>query len=156
MKIEYINPFIESAMYVLEQLNIRDIMVEKNKLKILVEPISSLGVSALVGLTGQLKGRVIYDMDEPTALAIVSKMNSEDFKVFNEMARSTINELANMITGTAVSKLSNLGYKFDLTPPSLFSGQKIIISDGLQLKHLVVPIRCAGGLMNLNLGLTDK
>lgn len=156
MKIEYINPFIESAIYVLEQLNIKDINVEKNKLKVLIEPISSLGVAALVGLTGQLKGRVIYDMDEVTALNIVSKMNFEEFKTFNEMARSTINELANMITGTAVSKLSNLGYKFDLTPPSLFTGNKVIISDGLMLKHLVVPVVCSCGMMNLNLGLTDK
>jgi len=155
MKIEYINPFLEASVYVLEQF-MQGVSIEKNKMSIIAEPIASQGVAALVGLTGQLKGRVIYDMTQETALCIVSKMNFEEFKEFNELARSTVNELSNMITGTAVSKLSGLGYKFDLTPPSLFTGQRVLITDALQLKHLVVPVNTPCGTMLLNLGLTDK
>lgn len=155
MKIEYINPFLEASIYVLEQF-MQGISIDKTKLSVICEPISSLGVAALIGLTGQLRGRVIYDMTLDTALQIVSKMNFEEFKEFNDLARSTINELANMITGTAVSKLSNLGYKFDLTPPSLFTGQKVLITDAMNLKHLVVPVLTPCGNINLNLGLTDK
>lgn len=156
MKIEYINPFIEAVTYVMNQLSIQNITIAKNKLAVISEPIKAKGVAAVVGLTGQLKGRVIYDMSEVTALKIVSKMNGEEFKAFDDMARSTINELANMITGTAVAKLSNLGYTFDLTPPSLFTGIEVIITDAMQLKHLVIPITTECGEMNLNVALTDK
>jgi len=155
MKIEYINPFLEASVYVLEQF-MQGVSIDKNKLGVISEPLASLGVAALVGLTGQLKGRVIYDMTQETALQVVSKMNFEEFNEFNELARSTINELSNMITGTAVAKLSGLGYKFDLTPPSLFTGQKVIITDAMHLKHLVVPVNTPCGNIILNLGLTDK
>ncbi len=155
MKIEYINPFLEASVYVLEQF-MQGVSIEKTKLTVISEPLASLGVAALVGLTGQLKGRVIYDMEQETALKVVSKMNFEEFTDFNELARSTINELSNMITGTAVAKLSGLGYKFDLTPPSLFTGNKVLITDALQLKHLVVPVITPCGTILLNLGLTDK
>ncbi|WP_024470638.1 chemotaxis protein CheX, partial [Treponema pedis] len=88
-----------------------------------------MGVAAIVGLAGDVEGRVIFDMTMPTALKIASAMNSEDLKTFDELARATITELANLITAQAVTKLHDLGFKFDLTPPALFSGDNMQISN---------------------------
>ena len=60
------------------------------------------GVAVVVGVIGNLKGRIVFDLSEETAIKIASKLNGEEFKTFDEMARSTISEIANMITGRSV------------------------------------------------------
>ncbi len=64
---------------------------------------------------------MLFDMKLETAISVASSMltnmDMEPVTEFNDMARATVTELANMITGQAVTKLHNLGFKFDLTPP---------------------------------------
>jgi CheY-specific phosphatase CheX len=52
-------------------------------------------------------------------------MDMEPVTELNEMGRATLTELANMITGQAVTKLHNLGFKFDLTPPAIITGENM-------------------------------
>ena len=88
-----------------------------------------LGVAALVGLAGDVEGRVLFDMSKVTALGVASAMNGEQLATLDELAKATITELANMITAQAVTKLHDLGFKFDLTPPALFTGENMEVSD---------------------------
>jgi chemotaxis protein CheX len=103
---------------------------------------SIMGVAALVGLAGDVEGRVLFDMDKESALFVVSCMNGEEFKIMDEMAKATIQELANMITAQAVTKLHDLGFKFDLTPPALFTGDNMEVSSnmGKEVEALIVPM----------------
>ena len=68
----------------------------------------------LVGLAGDVEGRVLFDMSMETALNIASKMNDEKIDTFDELAKATITELANLITAQAVTKLHELGFKLIL------------------------------------------
>ena len=72
-------------------------------------------------------------------------MNGEDMKVLDDMVKATINELANMITAQAVTKLHDLGFKFDLTPPALFTGENMEISNNLEVEALIVPMELGQG-----------
>jgi len=103
---------------------------------------SIAGVAALVGLAGDVEGRVLFDMDKESALFVVSCMNGEEFKKMDEMAKATIQELANMVTAQAVTKLHDLGFKFDLTPPALFTGDNMEVSSnmGKEVEALIVPM----------------
>jgi chemotaxis protein CheX len=80
-------------------------------------------------------------MTKETALNVASAMNMEEMKVLDELAKATITELANMITARAVTKLHDLGFKFDLTPPALFSGENMEISNNLEVEALIVPMQ---------------
>ena len=82
-------------------------------------------------------------------------MNREEFTVFDEMAKATITELANMITAQAVTKLYDLGFRFDLTPPALFSGQNLEISDH-NVEALIVPIETNYGCLEVNVAIREK
>jgi chemotaxis protein CheX len=86
-------------------------------------------------------------MDKESALFVVSCMNDEEFKVMDEMAKATIQELANMITAQAVTKLHDLGFKFDLTPPALFTGDNMEVSSnmGKEVEALIVPMHLTEG-----------
>src|SRR5512138_955425 len=104
MRVEYINPFVESAFNVLKEVLNSEMTRGELFLKSSSQPV--LGVAAIVGLTGDVQGRILFDMDEKTALAIASAMNGEKISEMNDLAKATITELANMITARAVTKLS--------------------------------------------------
>ncbi len=153
MRVEYINPFVESSVGVMKEVLGIDVQREQISLKSKAVPV--LEIAVIVGLVGQVEGRVLFDMNRDTALKIVSKMNEEEITEFNELAKATITELGNMITGRAVTKLSEMGYKFDVTPPAIFSGSNMEISD-VDIEALIVPIESSLGRVEINVALREK
>lgn len=123
MKAEIINPFLESARIVIEQviqvspstgnLGIKNIEIVKGDIWI------------QVGMTGQLTGNVVFGLKEIVALKIVSVMMGgvPILKEMDEMGQSAISELGNMISGNASTILSNQGVNVDITPPRIVSPQ---------------------------------
>jgi chemotaxis protein CheX len=165
MRVEYINPFVEAASNVLkEYLGGAD--VKRGELYLKSTSMQIMGVAALVGLAGDVEGRVLLDMSKETALSVSNVMMSQideshqEMKVIDEMVKATINELANQITAQAVTKLEALGYKFDLTPPVIFTGENMEISNNLKVEALIVPLilGAAGklGKIEINVVIREK
>jgi chemotaxis protein CheX len=148
MRVEYINPFVEAAFNVLKEVLNTD--VKRGDLFLKSTNMAIQGVAALVGLAGDVEGRVLFDMTKESALFVVSAMNGEEFKTMDDMAKATIQELANMITAQAVTKLHELGFKFDLTPPALFTGDNMEVSSnfGKEVEALIVPMQLGAGGKN--------
>ncbi len=153
MRVEYINPFVESAMQILSATVSKDVSRGQISLRSSMTPM--LGVVIIVGLAGQVSGRLIIDMSRDTALKIASAMNNEKLNEFDELVTATLTELANMITGKAVTRLYELGFQFDLTPPALFTGENIHISDN-KIEALVVPVEIPQGKIEINVGLKEE
>ena len=140
MRVEYINPFVESAFSVLKEVMLES-DVKRGEIYLKSTSMSIQGVAALVGLAGDVEGRVLFDMSKETALFVSGAMNQETFTAFDDLAKATIQELANMITAQAVTKLHELGFKFDLTPPALFTGDNMEVATNLgEVEALVVPM----------------
>ncbi|MDR2020280.1 MAG: chemotaxis protein CheX [Treponema sp.] len=155
MRVEYINPFVESAFNVLKEVLGTD--VKRGDLYLKSASMSIMGVAALVGLAGDVEGRVLFDMTKETALAVSGAMNGETFVVLDELAKATIQELANMITAQAVTKLHDLGFKFDLTPPALFTGENMEVSNNLKVEALIVPMELGSiGKIEVNVAIRER
>ncbi len=153
MRVEYINPFVESSVNVLKE--VLGLQVRRENVSLRSKALPVLDIAVIVGLVGQVEGRVIFDLDRKTALNIASKMNDETLTEFDDLAKATITELGNMITGRAVTKLSELGYKFDVTPPAIFTGNNMEISD-VNIEALIVPIETELGRVEVNVALREK
>jgi chemotaxis protein CheX len=153
MRVEYINPFVEAAYNILTEVLGGEIKRGELYLKSTSMPV--MGVAALVGLAGDVEGRVIFDMNMDTAMKIASKMNNEEMKSFDDLAKATITELANLITAQAVTKLHDLGFRFDLTPPALFTGDNMEISDH-EVEALIVPMETGQGKVEVNVAIRDR
>jgi chemotaxis protein CheX len=162
MRVEYISPFSESTFSILSTVLNPDGTAAKTTLKrgdIYLKPtsMSIMGVAAMVGLAGDVEGRVLFDMTKETALYVAGAMNGEKFTAFDEMVKATIQELANMITAQAVTKLHDLGFKFDLTPPALFTGENMEVATNLKVEALVVPIELSGaGKIEVNVAIRER
>jgi chemotaxis protein CheX len=155
MRVEYINPFVESAFNVLKEVLNSD--VKRGDLYLKSTTMSIMGVAALVGLAGDVEGRVLFDMTKETALAVAGAMNQEKFTTLDELAKATIQELANMITAQAVTKLHDLGFKFDLTPPALFTGDNMEVSNTLKVEALIVPMELGSiGKIEVNVAIRER
>jgi chemotaxis protein CheX len=156
MRVEYINPFVEATYNVLKEVLQRD--VKRGDLYLKESTMQIMGVAALVGLAGDVEGRVLFDMTKETALKVATAMNFGDvFTKLDDMARSTLTELANMITAQAVTKLYELGFKFDLTPPALFVGDNMEIANTLKVEALIVPMNLGEfGKIEVNVAIRER
>lgn len=157
MRVEYINPFVESAYNVLSEVLQSEVNRGELYLKSAAMPMR--GVAMIVGLAGDVEGRVVFDMKLETGLAVASamltSMDMDPVEELNDMARATLTELANMITGQAVTKLHDLGFRFDLTPPAIFSGQNMEVSDP-NFEALIVPMELPQGKIEINVAVRER
>jgi len=115
---DFLDPFLESASSVIQQVcNVgisRGEMAEKEW----VYPENHTWIR--IGMTGQLRGTVFFGLHDELALRIVSAMMG-GFPVheMDELVKSAISELSNMISGNASTILSSRGVIIDITPPKL-------------------------------------
>ena len=152
MRIEYINPFVEASFDILNEILATSVKRGQLYLKKLGE--SMKGIAIVVGVTGQVTGRIVFDMSEETALKLAEKLNNEKFTEFDEMARSTNTEIANMITGRAVTKLDKEGLAFDFTPPTLISGTNLNIYE-TEMEALIIPLDTGLGIIEINIAFKE-
>lgn len=153
MRVEYINPFVESAFNVLKEVLGTDVQRGELYLKRTTQPV--MGVAAIVGLAGDVEGRVLFDMSMQTAIDVASAMNGETLPSLDDLGKATITELANMITAQAVTKLYDLGFKFDLTPPAIITGDNMQVTD-MDVEALIVPMQLSVGKIEVNVAIRER
>jgi chemotaxis protein CheX len=153
MRAEFINPFLESAVMVLEQV----VQIKPTPgpigLKVLSGSDDFLWVR--IQLFGQVSGDIVFGMSESDALNIVSAMmGGFQVSVLDEIGRSAISELSNMISGNASTRLSNQGVHVDITPPALLQGSDLAFLETRQA--LSVPLILEGiGQMDIQVLLAS-
>jgi chemotaxis protein CheX len=71
-----------------------------------------------IGVTGHMTGDIVFGLSKPVALKIVSAMMG-GFAIteIDDIGKSAISELGNMISGNACTMLYNQGVQIDITPP---------------------------------------
>jgi len=85
---------------------------------------TSRGVVVMVGFTKQLRGNVVYNMEDETARFIASTMMmGMPVPEFDAMAQSAISELSNMLSANAATNLTQMGLDVDISTPNLTIGE---------------------------------
>lgn len=125
MSNEYINNFIKSFKAVMESFGIS---VENKEITVRKSPYPADATIVVIGVTGKLHGQAIISMNESTACHIASTMMGGLPAQMDETTKSAIAELSNMIVGNAATLLSQQGLMIDITPPSVLTGNNILIS----------------------------
>ncbi len=154
MNIEYINPFIEASQTVLKQIAGLDAKLGKVHLK--ESPYKSDCVVIMVGLTGKMRGQAMFTMGLNVALEIASSMmGGMSVNTLDEISKSAISELTNMILGNTATILYNKGIAIDITPPSFLMGENMQISHN-RLKTVCIPlILDNGNAMEIDLAVEE-
>lgn len=143
---EHINPFLLSAGQILEQVcGIQTTVgpISKDNIGIDGEPLF-----IMLGVTGELTGQVCIVFDTEVAKDVASKMMmGMPVAEIDDMAKSALSELGNMIMGNAATLLSNTNLMIDITPPTLGMGKAKLVSPNIT--SIKVPLVYEGGEIRL-------
>jgi chemotaxis protein CheX len=117
MRMDLIQPFINAADAVLAETlqgptRIGDVSMDE-------EAYRRKGIASLVTIKGDIEGRIIFDIDTPTAAKVASYLTGSPVVASEAVAQETVCELANMVIGSAVTALNDQGFRFKIQPPIL-------------------------------------
>jgi chemotaxis protein CheX len=153
MKAEYANVFIRSATAVFgSEIGVA---LSRKSLTRKSAPVPSLPICIVIGITGAIRGQVVYSMDSNFAYSVTKAMIPN--KLPNELRKltnSAVSEVANMITGQASIALAGDDRIIHLTPPAVLTG-----SD-MKVDFLAIPTICLSmiseiGSMEINIAFTE-
>jgi chemotaxis protein CheX len=121
MKMELIQPFINAADAVLSQglqspMEIGNLTMEE-------EAYRRKGIAAMVRLSGDIEGRIIFDLDPKTAARMASLFSGTELPETDSLVREAVCELANQVIGNAVATLNDQGFHFRVHPPELHTSE---------------------------------
>lgn len=152
LRVEFINPFIIAATEVLKsEINSEP---TKGSLSLEPKPFTTQDVTALIAVTGNIQGSVFYCLSEKTALNLVSVMMGKRYLLFDDLAKSGIAELGNVITGRASILLAEAGYPSKIAPPVMIVGRGTMIST-LKIPRLAVPLETKYGALEVHVALQE-
>jgi chemotaxis protein CheX len=123
MRMDLIQPFINSADAVLAQGLESPITIEN--LTMDEEAYRRKGIAAEVCLTGEIEGRIIFDVELPAAMQLASRLAGLALtEATDDLVREAVCELANQIIGNAVTTLNDQGFHFHVRPPAMLTSEQ--------------------------------
>lgn len=126
MDVRHVNPFIESFTTVMPQLGFGNI--QRGNLSVKGQELTYSGVIIIVGIVGAIKGNVVYCIGMEVAKKIASTMMmGMPVDTLDEMSRSALSELTNMLTANAATSFFNAGITMDISTPTLLYGENISV-----------------------------
>ncbi|HEX3319985.1 MAG TPA: chemotaxis protein CheX [Terriglobales bacterium] len=150
MRMDLIQPFINAADAVLAQG--LDCPTSIGNLSMEEEAYRRKGVAAEIILTGDIEGRIILDLAPDTAVRVASHFAGTEVQESDDLIRETVCELANQITGNAVTALNDQGFHFRVHPPLVHTSEHGAKSSE-DTEALVMCFETARGCMFMNIAL---
>lgn len=96
-------------------------------------------VSALLGLSGGLKGMLCIHCPEQGARAITANLLGMEVEELNEDVNDAMGELANMVAGGLKTKLSPTGKSLELSIPTAIAGTSYSVNSLAAADSVTVP-----------------
>ena len=152
--VKHINPFLQSAISIVEQTTMMKMAVGKPVVSVLEFGEDKFILQ--VGVTGVLKGQVLIVMSTDSAKGLASKMMmGMPVEQLDDMATSALGELSNMIMGNTATIFSTQGIHMDITPPMSVSGSNLKMQTNVQA--LSIPLSFEGNeIMALYLCVSEE
>lgn len=117
---DHINPFLIASTKILKDMCFVDAKVGKPFVK--SPAFFEDTMLIMIGFTGEMKGQVMIAFENRIACDIASKMIMMPITELDDLARSAIGELGNMIMGNTATIFSTKGIAIDITPPTVGNG----------------------------------
>ena len=136
MNAEHINPFLMATTQMLKDICGFETKIGKPSVK--EAAFHDDTVITMIGETGEMKGQVMLALPKHPACDIASKMCMMPIEELDEISKSAICELTNMIMGNAATIFSTKGIGIDITPPTMCMGNVSFSSSVAQ--NIAIPL----------------
>ena len=153
MNVQLINPFIESFKYVMGHIGFSETKI--GQLSVKPKQLNCSGVMLIVGVVGDVKGNIVYVIDRENAKKIASAMMmGMPVEELDDMSKSSLSELSNMLSANAATGFSKSGLLIDISTPTFLEGEDIAFTMSSD-KVLCVELLADGMSVEVNLAF-DK
>ena len=152
MKVEYINPFLTSAIATFETMLGWKLVRQPLHVKAGLQPEHE--VSGVIGLTGKAEGTVVLGIGRETALKATEIMLQERPPDINGDVVDAIGELTNIIAGGAKTSLEHLELSISL--PSVVCGRCHSIQFPRKVTPICIPFESEWGLITVEVGISES
>jgi chemotaxis protein CheX len=144
MKVEFINPFLDSIVNVLETMaNVKAVPGKPQRKD---EDIANGDVTGIIGMaSAQTKGSLSITFTSAAIFDIAKRMLGEDVHEINNTVTDLVGEITNMVTGGAKRALADLGYDFDMAIPAVVAGKNHRITHKSKGLIIMVPFSIIAG-----------
>jgi chemotaxis protein CheX len=138
--VEHINPFLMASTKILKEMCFVDTKLGKPYMR---DPIFLDNTMVIfIGITGEMRGQAMISLENEVACDIASKMMMMPVTDMDEIARSAICELGNMIMGNTATIFSTKGIAIDITPPTVGNGTMHFTNNFAQ--NICIPLEYDG------------
>lgn len=148
MKVEYINPFIESVFELFSTM--LGCEAKRGEVGFVKNGIGDQEFTALIGLSGPARGSVALSFPANTALAMSGRLLGIELTEMDETIPDALGELVNIVAGGAKAKLhEGNGKPIDLSLPNVIRGSDYAIDSPSDADWLDIPFQSELGTFNL-------
>ncbi len=156
MKAEFINPFLESANLVFNDLLKEKLIRGKTQISSEFYPNKIHDIMIHIQVSGSLHGNVIYALQEHTARKIVERLiGSSDQNIFESEYKDVLGEIGNMITGNAMNIFLKRNQFIEVSVPEVID---LRIRKFLPLNSLTVRLNMYSnlGMMEIDVSIKEE
>ena len=148
---EHVIPFLQGLRDITPQFGIDLDSREDMQLKQVL--VMDFDVNVIIGITGDVRGNIGLAMDNGTALTLVSAMmGGRKVEELDEIAKSALGELSNLVAASSASKFAERGGEVDITPPTMIAGNELKMYISM-VETISIDIQTSAGLLQMNVGL---
>ncbi len=128
MKVEFINPFLESIDTVFDMM--LNTTIERQKLRIGGGDAKrdDHSITSIIGMSGRATGSVALNFPRKTAIELACRFLGCEITEINDDVTDALAELANIVAGAAKSK-------FNLDPPPQLSLPTVVMGSGFTMSR---------------------
>jgi chemotaxis protein CheX len=151
VRAQYINPFLKASINLFKEY--LGLQAVAGKPFLLADPQALDAVSAIIGLAGETRGAVVLSFSRETAIAIVSKMAGQEYKLLSNEVLDGVGELINIIAGNAKQDL--LDFRIEISLPGVITGNSYKIRWPEGIPVVSIPFTTELGPFTVNVSLKD-
>ena len=147
---ELVNPFIASMKSVMQTMV--QSKCEPGPYQTVSEGAHLFGVSAVIGLSGELTGALTFSTSPASACKILHQMAGMEATEPDEFVRDAIGEISNMIAGYGKRDLEKFQLKLGL--PQVLIGEGIVLYTPRWAQHIWMQVETDIGPCTLDIGFS--
>lgn len=126
MDVKNLNPIIAATDSVFKTM--LSVKPEKGNISIQEDLVTDKEVNVIIGMTGNIKGSIVYSFSKDMALKVVEAMSGMEMQEIDKFVTSAMGELGNIISGKATTGLAKQNLICDIAPPQIVTGTDINIT----------------------------
>ena len=159
---EVTNPILKAAAEALEGM--AGLTIERGKPSLRISAYTEEDITVAISVEGSLKGVILLGLNYRTAFHMLQQILGDelntnlpisDFLSESELARSALQEIANILAGRSAMHLEEVGKTCIISPPELLMKRGILLSER-DFQQVVIPLNSEVGELRLAIALSPS